>query len=122
MIISNYSDHKDEAFQVLMEYVSKENQTQIAREMGSGVVLTDQEVLDQFGADIPDYEGKNIEAFFALEPAEYDGQQSLWDRYVNYSDEGGALEKLAEGIDINTILRETAEDAETKILEAQAQQ
>lgn len=117
MIISNYSENKDAAFQVLTEYVSKENQLNIAREMGSGIVVTDEEVIDQFGADVPGYDDKNVKAFFKHDFVEME-QQSQWDQYVNISGEGGALEMLMEGVDINTILREISEAAEGEIEEA----
>lgn len=119
LIISKYSENKDAAFQVLVEYVSKDNQLEIARNMGGGPVLVDEEVREQFGALIPGYEGKNMAAFFKHNPVEMD-VRSQWDKYVNIHDEGGALDKLVEGIDINTILREISEDAEAKIQDEKA--
>lgn len=121
MIISNYSDNKEVAFQVLTEYVSKENQMEISENMGSGVVLTDPEVIAAFGSNVPGYDGKNIDAFFKHTPVEMENR-SQWDSYVNMYDAEGALDMLVEGTDVNTILREISEQAETAIQEAQADQ
>src|SRR5690625_1811790 len=41
MIITNYSEHKDEAFQVLQEYVSPENQVDMVKTGSSASVLSD---------------------------------------------------------------------------------
>ena len=121
MIISNHSENKDAAFQVLMEYVGKDSQLEISRTMGSGFASTDPEVQEQFGAAVPDYDGKNVAAFFKHNPVLMD-VRSQWDTHVNIAGEAGALEKLIEGIDINTILREISEDAESKIKDAKADQ
>lgn len=116
LIINKHSENIDSAFQVLVEYVSKDNQLEIARNMGGGPVLVDEEVRSEFGALVPGYEGKNVAAFFAHDPVEMD-VRSRWDKYVNFFGKDGALDMLKDGVDINTILREIGEEAEAKIKE-----
>ncbi|MCJ7841057.1 extracellular solute-binding protein [Lederbergia sp. NSJ-179] len=115
MIIMKDSKHVEEAFAVLKEYVSKENQLNISRTMSSGTVLMDKEVFEQTGADVPIYEGKNIDAFYELTPAELK-RQSRWDRIVDYK-----LEEFAESEDdAATFLRKLQEEVEIKIKEEKA--
>ncbi|WP_062110028.1 ABC transporter substrate-binding protein [Bacillus niameyensis] len=120
IIIANYSEHKDEAFEVLMEYASPEQQIPMIRNLSSATILNDRSVLEQVLIDVETYEGKNREALFKLQPAIYDGHISRWDRYVDYH---SALTKLATSdIDVNTVLRELKEETEIKIKEAKEQQ
>ncbi len=117
MMIMKDSEHIDEAFAVLLEYVSKENQLRISRMAGSGTVLQDEDVLSQYGADIPGYEGKNVAAFYEL-PAATLERQSQWDRLVDYK-----LEEFAESDqDVVSFLRTLQEETETKIKEEKAKE
>lgn len=112
MVINKYSEQKEEAFEVLMEYVSYENQVQISRGIGTAPVVTDEEVLAQFGADVEQYKGKNIAAYFATKPAIKD-DFSRFDRYVDIR---GAVVEVAQGDkDIPTIIRELEEESRGKI-------
>ncbi len=120
MVIANYSEHKDEAFQVLMEYASPEIQTEMAKTMTQQTILSDPAVLEQYGAEVDYYEGKNLSAYFALDAALFKEQQSKWNGYV---DLGAALTRLAEeGIDVNTLLQQVKEESEVKIQEAMLQE
>lgn len=117
-VISSYSKHPDEAFEVLREYVSRENQIRVARSMASAPVTTDPEVLKQFGADIPEYAGKNVQAYFVGKPAEFDGRKSMWDDYV---DMGEALRRFAQSdMDVPRFLREFSEEAQARVADAMA--
>lgn len=116
MIITNYSEHKDEAFQVLLEYISPENQLKMVQNGSSASVLEDPEILTQFAADNEYYTDKNREAWFTGEPALYNETQSRWDILV---DMNSALKKLAEtDIDVNTLMRELEEESNAKIQDA----
>lgn len=115
MIIMKESEHVEEAFAILKEYVSKENQLKISRTMASGTVLMDKDVFEQTGADVPIYKGKNIDAFYDLTPAELK-RQSRWDRIVDYK-----LEEFVESEDdATTFLRKLQEEVEIKIKEEKA--
>lgn len=63
IMIAEYSEHKDEAFEVLKAYVSEENQIAMGRMMASGPTTTYPEVQASFGADLEFYADKNVEAF-----------------------------------------------------------
>src|SRR5699024_11065163 len=91
MIITNYSEHQDEAFQVLQKYVSPEIQLKMVKTGSSASVLSDPAIANQFGVESEFYEGKNREAWFIGEPGQYE-VHSRWDDYVDID---GALEKLA---------------------------
>lgn len=119
-MISSYSEHQDEAFQILAQYVSEENQKKMAETVSAGPTTTYPDVLESFAAKHPFYEGKNIPAIFALEPAIGEQRQSKkWDGYVDIY---GSLEELATtNIDVPTLLRELKEKAEGEIKDKQAQ-
>ena len=120
MVIANYSEHKDEAFEVFMEYASPEQQIPMIRTLSSATILVDRSVLEQVLIDVETYKGKNREALFKLQPAIYEEQISRWDRFVDYY---SALTKLATtDIDVNTVLRELKEETEGKIKDAMEQQ
>lgn len=115
-IINKYSEHKDEAFQVLAEYVSPEHQTKLAR-IGDRPVLTDPKVSEEFGAELEVYEGMDISAFFSREPA-IPTTISKWDQYVDLS---GSLLKFSESdMNIPEFLRVLQEESEAKIKDAMA--
>lgn len=120
MVIANYSEHKDEAFQVLAAYFDVDVQIGMAKTMMLQTPLIDSEILEHYGSEVPAYEGKNIQAYFFGEAAEYEGKQSSWDQYV---DIGEATRKIREDkIDVVTVLRELAEESDGKIKEAMAGQ
>lgn len=119
MIIANYSEHKDEAFQVLLEYISPENQLEMVQNGSSASVLSDPAILEQYAANNQYYKNKNRDAWFTGEPALYEELQSRWDIFV---DIGGTLKKLAEtDIDVNSLMRELEEESSGKIQEAMSQ-
>lgn len=93
IMVSAYSEHKDEAFQVLLKYVSKENQLNMAKTVSAGPTTAYPEVLESLGEDQPFYDRKNVSAIFSLGPAVGEHRQSTkWDSYV---DIGKAIEELA---------------------------
>lgn len=113
-IINKHSENKDEAFQVLAEYVSPEHQTKLAR-IGDRPVLIDPKVSEEFGAELEVYEGMDISAFFSREPA-IPTTISKWDQYVDLS---GSLLKFSESdMNIPEFLRVLQEESETKIKDA----
>ncbi|CAK4836566.1 unnamed protein product [Aphanomyces euteiches] len=114
MVINSFSEHKDEAFQVLAAYLGKQNQIEIAKNVSSGIVLEDQEIKEQYGANVPAFKDKNVAAFFKLKPAEPKTIHSPWDQYVSFD-----LAKFADSdMNIQEFLRTTKEEAEAKIADA----
>ncbi|GIN71207.1 bicyclomycin resistance protein [Bacillus sp. J14TS2] len=116
LTITNYSEHKDEAFQVLEAYVSEKHQLSVSESGVMGSVLADPKLDERYASQSPAYEGKNREVFFALQSATYGDTISQWDEYV---DVGEAVTEIAETEkDVNTILRELEEKSAAKIKEA----
>lgn len=116
LIITNFSEHKDEAIKVLEAYVSKKHQLRVSESGLMGSVLTDPEINERYAINSPGYKGKNREAFFAHEPAMYQETISPWDQYV---DIWKAIDQIATtDKDIVTILRELEEESEARIKEA----
>lgn len=113
MAIPDYSEHKDEPFEVLTTYLEPDIQIEMAKTMMLQTPLADNEVLEHYGSEVPSYENKNIDAYFFGEAAKYEEKQSNWDQYVDLEK---AEERLREEkTDIVTILRELAEESEGKI-------
>lgn len=114
-VINQYSEHQDEAFQVLVEYLSEETQLQLTRGGQEMTVLAEDDIKLQFGADLENYEGKNIAGIFAHEPATPPEQRSKWDKYVKLD----LFKFIDSNTDTNTFLREMTEETETGIIEAE---
>ncbi|GIQ70979.1 hypothetical protein DUZ99_06765 [Xylanibacillus composti] len=68
--IGENSSYKYEAFEIIAYMVSEPFQLKNAR-IGLGPVLDDIRIYEQFGQDVPAFEGKNIAAFFQPGLAEY---------------------------------------------------
>lgn len=119
IVISSLSDHPDEAFEVLMGYVSEENQLEMSRKVSAGPTTLYPSVQKEFAAEKETYDGKNVEALFKLKPAIGEQRQSAkWDGYV---DIGKALNKIATtDIDVPTLLRELKEETNISIENAKA--
>lgn len=117
IMVSSLSEHPDEAFQVLMGYVSEENQLAMSKAVSAGPTTLYPSVQENFAADKETYDGKNVTALFALNPAiGAERKSAKWDGYV---DIWGAVNKIATtDIDVPTLLRELKEESEIKITEA----
>lgn len=118
--VTSTSKYKDEAFRVIAELNSDEVQTKFNR-IGNGTVLANPEIQKQFGADLPELQGKNLQAGFRHKQS---------DPYVNpYFDnavDSLVRQKFNEIItgtkDNNTILRELDEAIDKKVAETKAAQ
>lgn len=113
------SKHPDEAFQLLMEFVSESVQKEMTRK-GEITSLNNRDILSQAYADNPLSKGKNIAALIEHKLAdpyaitEYD--RSVMNVYNKY------LSQYATGKkDLNTSLREAEEEANKAIAEQQQQ-
>lgn len=114
IMISSLSDNQDEAFEVLMGYVSEQNQLQMSRAVSAGPTTIYPTVQNEFAADNPFYDGKNTDALFILDPQVGEERKSArWDSHVDLNE---AVNKLATtNIDVPTLLRELKEEAEISI-------
>lgn len=121
IMVSSYSEHPDEAFQVLMAYLSEENQLRMAETVSAGPTTLYPTVLENLGAAHHLYEGKNLPAITQLEPAVGEQRQSArWDVYVDLN---SAITQLREtGDDVPTVLRKLEEESAAKIAEAKARE
>lgn len=113
--INAHSENKEAALQFILLGTSEDYQLEMARN-GTPSILATAEAVSEFGANRPEYQGKHLEAFFTLTPAE-PAQKSTWDQYVVF-DMGRYQE---EDWDINEFLRITREESEIKIADAIAQ-
>lgn len=121
MMISAYSELQDEAFLVLKEYLSEENQLRMAKTVSAAPTTVYPTPLESLGLEHPLYQGKNTKAITQLEAAVGEERLSIrWDAYV---DMNNAIEEIRENNgDVPTILRELEEESEAKIIEAKARE
>lgn len=118
MVISKYSEHKDEAFRVLAEYLSKENQMRISKAVSGAPAIVDPDVLNVFGADIPEYADKNMKAHFIVPPSSYQTQISRWDSAANLYQ--AIIDFAKSDKDVITYLREYSGKAAGEVKDAMA--
>lgn len=116
MIIANYSEHKAEAMEVLKTYFLPEILLEHVRSGGTNPPVSDPEIYSQYAKDLKAYEGKNLDAYYALEKAVPEFY-SRWDEYVDID---AAVTKIAEGGDVVSVMRELEEESKVKIEEAMA--
>lgn len=111
--ITNTSEHKDIAFQVTAYMTSEGFQYHLARE-GIMPVLEDTGFIEDFGINVPYYEGKNITALLPKQyasPMPISPYRSIAEPIVR-----GKYEEVITGQkDINTALREAKEEADKAI-------
>ncbi|GAA4849170.1 hypothetical protein GCM10023310_29400 [Paenibacillus vulneris] len=113
MVVSKTSKHKEEAFEVIQFLASPEVQM-ILNRSSRLTVLADESIRKDFLADLPLTKGKNIQGALAIKPAKMappNPYHVLVAGKIN-----GVVSNLASGAkDVNTILRETQEDADKAI-------
>lgn len=117
MIITNYSENKETALEVLKAYFSPDVLLSQVRSGGTVPPVADVELHKQYAVEMEIYEGKNLNAYYVLERATPEGRVSRWDAYV---DLGSAEQAIKEGKDVVTALRELEEESTGKIQEAMA--
>lgn len=117
--ITNQTLNKDQAFQVIAFLTSEEFQLQRAKEGLLLPTLTSKAIKESFGADNPQFKGRNVKA---LQPAEYAmaGSANSFNNMAKEEMFKAMLEINSGKIDINTALREAAERANKKIMEKEA--
>jgi multiple sugar transport system substrate-binding protein len=113
--ITSLSKHKNEAFELVKLWLSTEAQTKLS---ASGIAPSsmDPAVQKAFGADIPGFQGKHMEALFMLKPAnpgvwspyELDGVKVVREAY---------WDMVRGNLDVNTTLRTAEEQLNQAIAE-----
>ncbi|MDB5084675.1 MAG: transporter substrate-binding protein [Bacilli bacterium] len=121
--ITSSSQHKDQAFRVISYIGSDEVQTHLAR-VGYAPSISSSTVHQQYGADMQLLQGKNIGALFGNKPAVNPKEISRYDSLASSTLNKHVLDIVSGKKDINTALREAADDidiAVQKAKQAQAQ-
>lgn len=114
MYITNMTDHRDAAFQVLTYMTSDEFQEWNIRRGNPSILKDQSKIIAYFGADEGIYEGKNIDSLLPkrfAEPTMKTEFQPIADQEIL-----AALGEYSAGKDLNTVLREAAERADAQIL------
>lgn len=107
MYITNRSAQRDAAFQVLAYITSEEYQEWMARNLAFSPVLKDsKKVMQNFGANIPGIQGKNVQAL--IQPHAPMALATPFTANAN-TEMNNALNAFSAGKDVNTALREAAE-------------
>jgi multiple sugar transport system substrate-binding protein len=114
LLMSATSKHKDQAFQVISYLTSsQEAQTLISRNARmSG--LTDSQIREVFGADVPALKGKNIANVLKVKPA-VTVAPTIYDPIVTMHLKTAKENIVFNHSDVNTALREAQEAADQEI-------
>ncbi|WP_040719096.1 ABC transporter substrate-binding protein [Paenibacillus daejeonensis] len=118
LYISSQSKYKDEAFQVIANILSDEVQTILSRN-GRLPSINNDAIDRQFGADVPDLQGKKIDNIFKArgvqlhKPHEYESKVA---QYVTDAYQSLAL----DGTDVNTALRTLEENINAEVARLRA--
>jgi len=115
IMMNKLSKHKKEAFQVMEVFTSNEVQSDLSQN-GKVSVLANKNIEKQYGANLPTLKGKNVEGIFKAKPRELHSPVTEFDVIVRQAIDASAKD-LADGKDINTVMRETEEKANQKIQE-----
>lgn len=115
LAISNTSEHKDEALQVL-EYLLSEEWQLMRSKKGFATVLDDPEIQKTFSSEVEGLEEKNMQAIFYLDTAEVPKETSLYEEAGQVLD---PIEFIKEGKDVNTYLREAYEKSKVEVEDVQ---
>jgi multiple sugar transport system substrate-binding protein len=119
LLISQTSKYKDQAMQVILASASKE--AQITQSRNARIpVLTDQEVIKQYGLDVPAMKGKNTAAIFKFKWSPTP-KPNVNDKDVQPFIRGLRKAISIDKVDVNTALRQAQADADKKLAELGAQ-
>lgn len=111
------SKNKDAAFEVIAYLLSDEVQTMLAK-AGRIPIVKNENVIKEFGKGTPEFEGKNLQAFFKEKIAP-PAVTTKYDTLVKTAMVKTAMRGVSlSNKDINTALRETEEEANKAITAA----
>ncbi|MEF3303204.1 ABC transporter substrate-binding protein [Paenibacillus sp. GYB003] len=119
LVITKASKHKEQAMQVIQMITSRDHQIMLTR-TGRLTALNDPEVINQFGANFPSLQGKNLRAVYKNPPVATPKPHPA-DKEVQTIIRAIRKEMAIGKKDINTVLREGQEKADKKIAEMAAQ-
>ncbi|WP_239625447.1 extracellular solute-binding protein [Paenibacillus sp. H1-7] len=108
LIITNTSKYKDQAFQVLSYIASEEVQNSFQKTGRMTVLKKTEQIKKDYGADLPFLKGKNINAFFIIQPGMH--EHTKFDQKGRSIINGAANDMLLKGVDVNTALRNAQEN------------
>ncbi|MBO0993193.1 ABC transporter substrate-binding protein [Bacillus sp. SD088] len=119
-VINKYSEHQDEAFQVISEYVSAEHQSFLGANYAEPPAVIDTKAWAQYGSSSEKFEALDLEKVFSRDMALPPKEISKWDEYVDIQ---GSLKDFVEtDMDIPSFLRVLEEESEAKIKDAMKQE
>lgn len=118
--VTSMSEQKDAAFEVLAYLTSDEFQLDFTRRMPRATILKNQEIIDAYGADQPNFQGKNVRALnpaLRASPAELTPYDAIARKHMTAAFNAVVLDEK----DLNTALREAIE-ATNQEIEAEKKQ
>ncbi|CAG7647446.1 ABC transporter substrate-binding protein [Paenibacillus allorhizosphaerae] len=112
MVLSKVSKHKDDAVRLLSVVLSDEVQMDMSKN-GRTSIMKDPKIQGAFAQDLAFMKGKNIQAIFKTQMANYEA--TLYDT-ASINGLAAALKSIVtQGKDVNTALRENEEAVNKKI-------
>lgn len=112
MVLSSTSKHKDDAMRVLSVLLSDEVQTDMSKS-GRVSILKAPSIQSVFAQDLAFMKGKNIQAIFKTEMANYEA--TIHDAATINGLAAAVKSIVTQGKDVNTALREAEESVNKKI-------
>ncbi|MDB5084153.1 MAG: hypothetical protein JWN30_1039 [Bacilli bacterium] len=119
MMVNQSSKYTDAAFQAISVVSSDEVQLQMSQD-GKLSALSNVNVQQKYAQNVPIFNGKNVAGIFKAKPRKMNVPTTEYDTVVRAAIDA-SLKDLAAGKDINTLLRET-EDNANKAIQAQVAQ
>lgn len=120
LAVTSTSKYKEEAFRIITELNSDEWQTKFNR-IGNGTVLANPDIQKQFGADLPELKGKNLQAGFKHKQSD-PYVSPYFDNAVDSLVRQKFNEIITGAKDNNTILRELDEAIDKQVAAKKASQ
>lgn len=115
LAVSNVSKNKDAAMEVIKAITSDEVQ-RLMSEYGTPTVMKNEEIKKAYGSKLPEYKGKNVQAFFKTTPR-VPHVITRYDATVRTEINNGRKEIATGDKDVNTVIREIQEKADQKLAE-----
>lgn len=118
--VTQTSEHKDEAFQVIAYLTSDEFQNHLARRGMLPILKDSVASMAEFGAEVPYLQDKNVQALLPKQfaPSQYTSVDIIRGQSLGHSHFFAAYQKVVLGLaDINTALREEGEKLDQKLAE-----
>ncbi|CAG7613738.1 ABC transporter substrate-binding protein [Paenibacillus allorhizosphaerae] len=113
--VTPMTPHKEEAFKVIAHLLSDEVQTQMVRK-GYPTVLKNTDIQKQFAAEVPELQGKNLQAPFKNKQSD-PFVSKYFDSSVDLLAKNAFIKIMKGQGDINTNLREVDEAIDKKVAE-----